>query len=166
MRLPAFLPSTAVGLSRPALSTRVSSARPTTRPRAFRPHAAPCMSAAPSPGRPKNAKETMARYGGSYLGSSIFLSLLSFAALYAAIDAGVDVKPGLRAFGDFLAGTPLGRPAALDKIGESGSTFALAYIAHKATSPIRFPPTLVLTEVIAKALGKDGGDEAADGSSE
>lgn len=33
-------------------------------------------------------------------------------------------------------------------------TFTLAYAAHKALSPIRFPPTVALTPVVAKYLGK------------
>lgn len=37
---------------------------------------------------------------------------------------------------------------------ESVGTFALAYAAHKALSPVRFPPTVALTPVVAKFLGK------------
>ena len=39
-------------------------------------------------------------------------------------------------------------------------TFAIAYAAHKALSPVRFPPTVALTPVVAKFLGqkmKEGG---------
>ncbi len=32
-------------------------------------------------------------------------------------------------------------------------TFAIAYAAHKALSPIRFPPTVALTPVVAKWIG-------------
>ena len=39
---------------------------------------------------------------------------------------------------------------------QTGGTFAIAYAAHKAASPIRFPPTVALTPVVAKMLGKDG----------
>ena len=47
--------------------------------------------------------------------------------------------------------------------GETGGkvgTFALAYAAHKAASPIRFPPTVALTPVVASWIGKirKGGD--------
>jgi hypothetical protein len=41
--------------------------------------------------------------------------------------------------------------------GETGGkvgTFALAYAAHKAASPIRFPPTVALTPVVASWIGK------------
>lgn len=40
-------------------------------------------------------------------------------------------------------------------------TAALAYAAHKAASPIRFPPTVALTPVVAQLLGKkpkEGGE--------
>lgn len=33
-------------------------------------------------------------------------------------------------------------------------TFVLAYAAHKATSPIRFPPTVALTSIVANWMGK------------
>jgi hypothetical protein len=33
-------------------------------------------------------------------------------------------------------------------------TFALAYAAHKAASPIRFPPTVALTPIVARWFGK------------
>jgi Protein of unknown function (DUF1279) len=171
MTLPAFL--SAAPLARPCTAlARAPVAAPRARPAvgaaaarlAARPARMCAQPAGGAPGgRPKTAKDTLARYGGAYLGTSVALSLLSFGVLYVAIDAGVDVKPGLRAFGDFLAGTPLGRPAALDSIGETGSTMALAYIAHKVTSPLRFPPTLLLTEFVAKAVGKDTGDTGAAG---
>lgn len=34
-------------------------------------------------------------------------------------------------------------------------TFAIAYAAHKALSPVRFPPTVALTPVVARWLGKE-----------
>lgn len=112
--------------------------------------------------RPTSGKELAARYGGAYLGTSISLSLISFGVLYALIAAGVDVRGGIIALGDWLAGTPLGRPKVLDNISEAGGTFALAYIAHKATSPLRFPPTLVATEFVARALKKAKSNEQED----
>lgn len=39
--------------------------------------------------------------------------------------------------------------------GEKAGTFAIAYAAHKAASPIRFPPTVLLTPVVAKIIGKE-----------
>lgn len=38
--------------------------------------------------------------------------------------------------------------------GEKVGTFALAYAAHKAASPIRFPPTVALTPIVASWIGK------------
>lgn len=37
---------------------------------------------------------------------------------------------------------------------ETLGTAAIAYAAHKAASPIRFPPTVALTPVVANWLGK------------
>lgn len=49
----------------------------------------------------------------------------------------------------------------LSKIGlsvndtsEKVGTFAIAYAAHKALSPVRFPPTVALTPVVARWTGK------------
>ena len=49
-----------------------------------------------------------------------------------------------------------------DNNSEKVGTFALAYAAHKAASPIRFPPTVLLTPVVAKLIGKEPeeGEEA------
>jgi len=41
-------------------------------------------------------------------------------------------------------------------------TAAIAYAAHKALSPIRFPPTVALTPVVARWLGRK--DKAAGGT--
>jgi hypothetical protein len=41
-------------------------------------------------------------------------------------------------------------------------TFAIAYAAHKALSPVRFPPTVALTPVVAKWLGKKKEGEAGE----
>ena len=42
----------------------------------------------------------------------------------------------------------------IDETGEKVGTFALAYAAHKAASPIRFPPTVALTPIVASWIGK------------
>ena len=90
-----------------------------------------------------SAKKLLKKYGSAYLVTSISLSIVSISLCYALISAGVDV-PGL-----------------LDRVGlsvtstsEKFGTFALAYAAHKAASPIRFPPTVALTPVVAGWLGK------------
>lgn len=43
---------------------------------------------------------------------------------------------------------------AADETGGRVGTFALAYAAHKAASPIRFPPTVALTPIVAGWIGK------------
>ena len=50
----------------------------------------------------------------------------------------------------------------VNSTGETVGTFALAYAAHKALSPVRFPPTVALTPVVAKWLARDGGREGED----
>ncbi len=42
---------------------------------------------------------------------------------------------------------------------ETVGTFAIAYAAHKALSPVRFPPTVALTPVVAKWIGQKKKDE-------
>ena len=53
--------------------------------------------------------------------------------------------------------------ALLSKVGINSSatsekvgTAAIAYAAHKALSPVRFPPTVALTPVVARFLGNKG----------
>ncbi|KAG8483515.1 hypothetical protein CXB51_022388 [Gossypium anomalum] len=89
------------------------------------------------------AKELLAKYGGAYLATSITLSLISFSLCYALISAGVDVQALLQKVG-----------ISIDATGERVGTFALAYAAHKAASPIRFPPTVALTPIVAGWIGK------------
>lgn len=89
------------------------------------------------------AKELLAKYGGAYLATSITLSLISFSLCYALISAGVDVQALLQKVG-----------ISIDETGEKVGTFALAYAAHKAASPIRFPPTVALTPIVASWIGK------------
>ncbi|KAJ7981213.1 hypothetical protein O6P43_000505 [Quillaja saponaria] len=89
------------------------------------------------------AKELLAKYGGAYLATSIVLSLISFSLCYALISAGVDVQALLQKVG-----------ISTNEAGEKVGTFALAYAAHKAASPIRFPPTVALTPIVAGWIGK------------
>ncbi|GFQ05751.1 protein fam210b [Phtheirospermum japonicum] len=89
------------------------------------------------------AKELLTKYGGAYLATSITLSLISFGLCYALISAGVDVPALLQKIG-----------ISTNEAGEKVGTFALAYAAHKAASPIRFPPTVALTPVVAGWIGK------------
>ncbi|CAL5436350.1 unnamed protein product [Camellia sinensis] len=89
------------------------------------------------------AKELLAKYGGAYLATSITLSLISFALCYVLISAGIDVQSLLQKVG-----------IVTNETGEKVGTFALAYAAHKAASPIRFPPTVALTPIVAGWIGK------------
>ena len=43
----------------------------------------------------------------------------------------------------------------MNNTSETVGTFAIAYAAHKALSPVRFPPTVALTPLVAKWLGKE-----------
>ena len=50
----------------------------------------------------------------------------------------------------------------VNSTGETVGTFALAYAAHKALSPVRFPPTVALTPIVAKWLAKEKGNKGED----
>lgn len=52
--------------------------------------------------------------------------------------------------------------ATSEKVG----TAAIAYAAHKALSPVRFPPTVALTPVVARFLGKGGDDPTSNSSND
>jgi len=78
---------------------------------------------------------------------------VSFAACYALVASGVDVGAVLSKFGLQVTDTS-------EKVG----TFAIAYAAHKALSPVRFPPTVALTPAVAKWLGKDIPQGSGNGS--
>ncbi|GER27176.1 hypothetical protein STAS_02849, partial [Striga asiatica] len=94
------------------------------------------------------AKELLAKYGGAYLATSITLSLISFGLCYFLVSSGVDVPALLHKVG-----------ISTDETGEKVGTFALAYAAHKAASPIRFPPTVALTPIVASWIGKKAEQE-------
>nr|KJB06165.1 hypothetical protein B456_001G123800 [Gossypium raimondii] len=85
----------------------------------------------------EKSKELLAKYGGAYLATSITLSLIS-SLCYALISAGIDVQALLQKVG-----------ISTDVTGGKVGTFALAHAAHKAASPMRFPPTVALTPVVA-----------------
>jgi Protein of unknown function (DUF1279) len=92
----------------------------------------------------ESAKSLLKKYGIAYLATSIPLAIVSFAICYLLVDNGVDV-------GALLAKVGIENSGAADKAG----TFAIAYAAHKAASPIRFPPTVLLTPIVAKLIGKE-----------
>jgi len=102
-------------------------------------------------GGQQTAKGLLKRYGSAYLITSISFAIVSFAACYALVASGVDVKSVLAKIGLQVSDTS-------EKVG----TAAIAYAAHKALSPVRFPPTVALTPVVAKWLGKDEAVEEED----
>ena len=98
------------------------------------------------------AKDLLKQYGSAYLITSITFALISFGICYVAVSNGVDMA------------------ALLGKVGiqtstsaEKTGTLAVAYAIHKAASPIRFPPTVALTPVVAKFLGKGEGEREGEG---
>ena len=88
-------------------------------------------------------QDLLKKYGAAYLATSITLAIISYALCYLLVSTGVDVA------------------ALLEKVGLQSTTAAantgtaaIAYAVHKAASPIRFPPTVVLTPIVAGWLGK------------
>ena len=96
----------------------------------------------------ESAKSLLKKYGIAYLATSIPLAIVSFALCYVLVDNGVDV-------GSLLSKIGIENTGMADKAG----TLAIAYAAHKAASPIRFPPTVLLTPVVAKMIGKEPEEE-------
>jgi hypothetical protein len=88
-------------------------------------------------------KQLLAKYGIAYLVTSISLALVSFSLCYILVSNGVDVASILTKFGIESSVT-----------AANAGTFALAYAVHKAASPIRFPPTVFLTPIVAGLIGK------------
>lgn len=98
----------------------------------------------------ESAKSLLKKYGIAYLATSIPLALVSFCLCYVLVDNGVNVAGLLEQVGI--------NNAASEKAG----TFAIAYAAHKAASPIRFPPTVLLTPVVAKLIGKEANEDESE----
>jgi len=98
----------------------------------------------------ESAKSLLKKYGIAYLATSIPLAIVSFAICYLLVDNGVDVA-------SLLAKVGIESSAA-----EKGGTIAIAYAAHKAASPIRFPPTVILTPIVANLIGKEPVEEVED----
>jgi hypothetical protein len=92
----------------------------------------------------ESAKSLLKRYGVAYLATSIPLAIISYTLCFFLVDNGVDVASLLAKVGIENSGAT-----------ETAGTAAIAYAAHKAASPIRFPPTVILTPIVAKLIGKD-----------
>lgn len=101
-------------------------------------------------GNTESAQSLLKRYGIAYLATSIPLALVSFALCYVLVSNGVDVAGLLsKIFGVEASNTT----------SETAGTVAIAYAAHKAASPLRFPPTVALTPVVAKLIGREPEEE-------
>lgn len=87
-------------------------------------------------------KNLLKRYGFAYLFSSITLSLCSYTLFYELVKRDMDVE-------GFLSNLGISIPQS-----KYYGAAALAYALHKAASPIRFPPTLLLTQLLGKLMGK------------
>lgn len=87
------------------------------------------------------AGDLLKRYGPAYLVTSITLAAISYTGCYHAVSRGIDV-PSL------LARVGMQSSAAQEKVGIAG----IAYVCHKASSPLRFPPTVALTPYVARFL--------------
>ena len=99
------------------------------------------------------AGDLLKRYGGAYLLTSTSLAVVSFSFCYWAVSNGVDVGSVLKTVG-----------INVDANAENVGTVGIAYAIHKAASPIRFPPTVALTPLVAKRVfGKTEEEIAAAG---
>ena len=101
------------------------------------------ITAKPEDGQKIKPQDLLKKYGAAYLATSITLAIISYAFCYLLVSTGVDVSALLEKVG-------IQSTAAAANTG----TAAIAYAVHKAASPIRFPPTVVLTPVVAGWLGK------------
>ena len=88
-------------------------------------------------------QDLLKKYGAAYLATSVTLAIISYALCYLLVSTGVDVSALLEKVG-------IQSTAAAANTG----TAAIAYAVHKAASPIRFPPTVMLTPVVAGWFGK------------
>ena len=93
--------------------------------------------------------ELLKKYGTAYLITSITLAIISYAICYFLVNLGVDVASLLKKVGIEVSSTTT-----------NAGTAGIAYVIHKAASPIRFPPTVALTPVLANIIGKNPNDDA------
>jgi hypothetical protein len=85
--------------------------------------------------------DLLKKYGAAYLITSITLAIISFAICYILVSKGIDVAALLNKIGIKSTGMTSG-----------AGTFSIAYAIHKAASPIRFPPTVILTPIMSEWL--------------
>lgn len=92
-------------------------------------------------------KDLLAKYGAAYLITSISFAVVSYAICYVLVSNGIDVSALLEKVGITATST-----------ASNAGTAGIAYALHKAASPIRFPPTVALTPVVASWIGKKAED--------
>lgn len=88
---------------------------------------------------------TLRKYGTVGVATHFTLTTVSLSGWYMAVSAGLDVQNVL---------TSIGIDYALPEAGGKAGTFAIAYIAHKATMPFRIPVTLAAVPVVARFVGR------------
>lgn len=92
----------------------------------------------------------LAKYGTAYLATSITLAIISYSLCYTLVSNGIDMTALLGKVGIEVTG-----------VSSTAGTAGIAYIFHKAASPIRFPPTVALTPIVANWIGSkkaEGGE--------
>lgn len=99
--------------------------------------------------------DLLKKYGIAYLATSISLSLVSFSICYILVSQGIDVPALMKNIGIDAGDT-----------ATNAGTVGIAYAVHKAASPIRFPPTVALTPVVAGWIGKEVKEESGSQTSE
>merc|ERR1711907_188809 len=90
----------------------------------------------------KQAVAMFKKHAMLYIAVSLSMSMCSLGLFYMLVSRGVNAAAMLQAVGINVQGL------AAERLG----TFGIAYLLHKAASPIRFPPTVALTAVIARHL--------------
>jgi hypothetical protein len=91
-----------------------------------------------------NSQDLMAKYGAAYLLTSISFSVVSYTLCYLLVANGIDVGALLEKVG--IRSTT---------VASNAGTIAIAYACHKAASPIRFPPTVAMTPVVARMFDRN-----------
>ena len=94
-------------------------------------------------------QELLKKYGIAYLATSISLAIVSYSICFLLVDNGVDVAGLLGKIG-----------IQSSDVAANAGTAGIAYAIHKAASPIRFPPTVALTPLVASWIGKKPNEEA------
>lgn len=88
-------------------------------------------------------QDMFAKYGIAYLLTSISFSTVSYITFYLLISHGVDVASLLSKLG-----------IQCTTATSNAGTAAIAYAMHKAASPVRFPPTVAMTPLVAGWIDK------------